>query len=487
VYLANLALQSLASIQGEDPLRHRVFGFAVGGASLQAVDERALASPEPARDATIELDALTLPEGDGDAWRHDLARAVHAVALKDEASRWEGHVAWWRAFWARSHVEVRGGDPDETDRIRQGWQWHRYLVACTGRGAYPVKFNGSIFNVPGVDRHGLGDPETGPDDRRWGCFYWFQNTRHIFWPMLAAGDYELMRPPFEMYRRALPLAEQRTRLYYGHGGAFFPETMTFWGSYRNQSYGWDRDGKPDGLVDSGYIRRYWQGGLELSAMMRAFQAHTADETFARETLLPIADAVVRFYDEHYPRDDRGRVRFYPAQVLESLWDALNPLPEIAGLTHVIQGLLDLPESWTNPEQRTRWQRLLGELPDLPQGSSEDGPVMLSAEAVYSERHNVENAELYAVWPYRLFGVGLPEIDLARRTWRHRAIQSKHHSCWHNDIIWAAHLGLALAIEKTPKLPNFEHAAWGPTRPRIHRVNHSPDRPPQRQPRQRSCD
>ena len=96
------------------------------------------------------------------------------------------------------------------------------------RGAFPVKFNGAIFNFDGrfdpQGQHGAYDA----DFRAWGGAYWFQNTRHVYWPLAAEGDVELMRPLFDMYLAALPLAEQRTKVYFNHQGAYFPETMHFW-------------------------------------------------------------------------------------------------------------------------------------------------------------------------------------------------------------------------------------------------------------------
>ena len=61
-----------------------------------------------------------------------------------------------------------------------------------GRGAQPIKFNGSIFSY--------GKPDD-PDFRRWGGpGFWFMNLRLIYWPMLAAGDFDLMLP----WRTELP-------------------------------------------------------------------------------------------------------------------------------------------------------------------------------------------------------------------------------------------------------------------------------------------
>src|SRR5207244_3690387 len=79
--------------------------------------------------------------------------------------------------------------------VSGGYTLQRFMDGCAGRGAYPIKFNGSIFNT-GAD----GD---GADYRTWGSPYWFQNSRLIYWPMLAAGDFEMMQPFFKMFRDAL--------------------------------------------------------------------------------------------------------------------------------------------------------------------------------------------------------------------------------------------------------------------------------------------
>jgi hypothetical protein len=251
-----------------------------------------------------------------------------------------------------------------------------------------------------------------------------------------------MLPFFKMYRDILPLARERTRKYYGHNGVFFPETMVFWGTYLNLGYGWKRKGKPDGMVGSGYIRRYWQGGLELTAMMLDYYDHTQDADFLKNTLLPIASEVMVFYDEHYKRDATGKIRIYPAQMLESIWDAENPMPEVAGLHYSLPQLLALPQDAVESSVRERWQRMLRELPALPMGKSGDKDILLGAgRLVQTKRHNNENARLYAVWPYKLYGVGLKDLQLARNTWLTRDIKSLKANCWYNDIVWAARLGL----------------------------------------------
>jgi hypothetical protein len=40
--------------------------------------------------------------------------------------------------------------------------------------------------------------------------YWLQNTRLVYWGMLASGDWDMMGPLFRMYRDALPVLEARS-------------------------------------------------------------------------------------------------------------------------------------------------------------------------------------------------------------------------------------------------------------------------------------
>jgi hypothetical protein len=60
---------------------------------------------------------------------------------------------------------------DQAAYVSQMYHLQRFITACAGRGAYPIKFNGSLFTVP------PGPTEQDPDYRRWGPGYWWQTTR----------------------------------------------------------------------------------------------------------------------------------------------------------------------------------------------------------------------------------------------------------------------------------------------------------------------
>ncbi len=331
-------------------------------------------------------------------------------------------------------VAVERAEADEHEVVTRGYVLQRYMTACAGRGAYPIKFNGSIFTV---DVQGKYDP----DYRRWGGAYWFQNTRLPYWPLLASGDHEMMLPLFRMYRNALELARIRTKLYFGHEGACFPETIHFWGTYHNgdMGYGWDREGLGLWPPLNHYIGNYMSGGLELSAMMLDYYHFTGDEGFLRDTMLPLVDDIVRYFAEHYPEDDNGKIRFHPAQALETWWDCVNPLPEVAGLRFVLQQALKLPEGAVGADRKRYWTSVLEKLPPIPT-RTEDGLPMLAPADTFAQLSNVENPELYAIFPYRLYGVGKPDLEVARRAIEHRRF--KGYWGWQQDETQMAFVGMA---------------------------------------------
>lgn len=431
-YAVNMHLQGLdeAMKNNPHPLALRTFGAMVHGEGFAAIGDRMVQSQGEAEGRHLQIVALMQQPSTVGQWQEAIEKLAGELSgVELEVARRE-HERWWEQFWSRSWIFVQGGAEDAVD-VTRGYVLQRFMNAAAGRGPVPIKFNGSLFSV---------GREGDPDYRKWGGpGYWFQNQRLVYWPMLACGDYDLLEPWVQMYRRSLGVQKLRTRKYFGHEGAHYPETITFWGAEISGHYGWtafvDRT-TPE--AESGYVRYYWSGGLELSLILYERWLYTQDEKFAREVLLPVADEVTLFFDLHYPRDEAGKIHFEPSQSLETWHVAVNPLPDIAALKYLLPKLAEMPQSLTNEEQRARWERMMGELPPVPQGVVEGKKVLLPAE-IYSEQKNHENPELYAVFPYRLYGVGKDGLEVARDTFDKR--QYRMSICWFQDEIQMALLGM----------------------------------------------
>src|SRR5690606_27838253 len=141
----------------------------------------------------------------------------------------------------------------------------------------------SIFNVAWNVKHPDGRSETyDADYRRWHCGFWAQNTRLIYWPMLANGRFDLMLPFFDLYRDTLPAARHRARLFLGRegrGGAYFWETLNFWDNLEvvvlpNKNTKW----------------KYYHGALEMLMMAFDYLEFTGNQDFVRTHLRELATA-----------------------------------------------------------------------------------------------------------------------------------------------------------------------------------------------------
>ncbi len=332
------------------------------------------------------------------------------------------HRAWWDGFWNRSWIFVTG-DNDATNLTR-GYVLQRFVTACAGRGAYPIKFNGSLFVVD--------DPahQQNADYRVWGGQYWFQNTRAMYWPRLAAGDFDLMLPMFKMYSQILSNNASQVTAYYHHQGAYFAEAFPSWGGLNY--YG------PE--VPGIYTGHYFSPVLELSMMMLDYYEFTGDTNFLSHYLLPAATAGLTFYDQHFARDAQGKLLLDPVNALETYWKVHDPAPDIAGLQAVLPRMISLTNDTISASNHAVWVRMLGQIPDLPVGRRAGKCTLLPYSGPQTNIvQNVENPELYAIYPFRLYGLGKPDVDLAISTFNERYFTKP--GCWVQDPIQAAMLGL----------------------------------------------
>jgi hypothetical protein len=446
-----------------DPLLHRCFGVTMSGRGLVGSGDHALRSDRASKSFRLKLCALTEQTSSPEMWRTESTKLFDS-APSDGFDR-KLHRQWWQQFWDRSWINISG--TAEARKLSQSYAMQRYMTACAGRGAQPIKFNGSLFTVGRDLPEGKSSTQNNhdPDFRAWGASYWNQNTRLIYWPLIASGDDDLLAPWFNMYVRALPLVKDRTQLYFHHDGGAFIETIYFWGLPNVGDWGWNNAG-PE--LQSSWMRYHVQGGLEVLAQMLDRYDYTQDTDFVRATLLPMADAVVTYYDQHWKRGPDGNILMQPSQSIETYQEtAVNPTPDLAGLMSVLPRLLALPGDLTGGDRQSLWNRVLKDLPPLPMSTTAKGklppfgtgdadgkPVILPAQQ-YDKPKNHENPELYTVFPYRLYGVGKSNLGLARDTFAARLYPFG--KCWGQDGIEAAML---LLTDEAKKVVLEEFTSYG---------------------------
>jgi len=408
------------------------FGATIEGSGLLREDDTTLRSAAPSATRLISIHVLTATTSSAGAFLGRLARQTAETDKVGIHAARSAHEQWWRQFWERSYIFLHGNDS-----ITRGYVLQRFVTACSGRGAYPVKFNGSIFVVdnPGWKVNGHARPMNA-DFRAWGGQYWFQNTRPMYWPCLMAGDFDLMLPFFKFYLHMLPGNSALVQKYYGHDGAYFQETSPFWGGLPFMGPG----------EQALYTHHYFTPVLELSMMMLDYYDYTGDADFARTYLLPIASAGLEFFDRHFPRDSTGHLLLDPDNSIEMFWKVHDPAPDLAGLHAVLSRMLRLPATLAPGALKEKWRRLLSIVPSLPVDSTEGAARLLPYTGPQTAKsHNEENPELYAIYPFRLYGLDKPSLELARHSFDIRKCPQE--GCWSQDPIQAAMLGYTDVAEE----------------------------------------
>jgi hypothetical protein len=408
---------------------------------------------------TYPGDGLRLIVGDRELTAPHVLRAgvAHDIIASYDSSTGEATIYL-------DGVSVAHQPPEVDSIVSRGYILQRYSQACQGRGELPIKFNGGYFTV---EPTAMGRPFNA-DWRAWGDAHWFQNVRHTVHPMLASGDFEMMEPFFHLYEKSRTLAEERSRFYHQSEGAYFPETMTPFGTYAGGDYGWDRKGLQPKDVQCPWWDDAWNQGPELVALMLDRWDYTRDERFLKDRVLPMAESVLKYFDTRFKKDKSGRIVLDPTQVVETYWDGVvNDMPATAGLIAITHRLHDLPESLVPARQRSFFDHMRASCPELPLQQGADGEELAPAQKYDPKTSNVENGQLYAVWPFRVVDLAHPRLMAeARRAYDHRLN--------HLDVGWgydgnvAALLGMTdeaariLLVKCRNSNPAYRWpATWGP--------------------------
>jgi len=376
-------------------------------------------------------------------------KSVGSMSLEQYtlSDAYKKHKKWWADFWNRSYIHITGNDDAFT--VSQGYNLQRFLYACSGRSKSPVHFNGAIFNVDVYEAdcfdedmtrfiYTAGEVGLNADYRRWGGLLWWQNTRLIYWPMIAAGDFEMLMPYFDIHTKVLPDAKRALKDSMGYEDAVvFFELATMDGAIYKTFI--------EDASDANEVSHIYYQIIELALMMIDYCQYSGDMDYLKNEAIPMADAGLRFYDQHFKRDEQNKLRLFPVNACETYWKTTNPTNEIAGIKYIIDRMLALPEEYYTHGQKVRWEKLLNELPEIPLIRTDGGSPYLAPAGEYGETRNYENPELYAVFPFRVYGIGKPDLNIAETTFENRLFTDT--GCWRQGAIHAAYVDVIIHAGK----------------------------------------
>lgn len=490
VFDVSVRQQKMEAVKSEmfDPLKNLTFGGKLVGDHFSPAGNTTgtylstgfkgwtLKSDTPAKEQSIQIYLHTGQYASHADWAFALESLVAEYRETKKPAR-RRTLAWWQRYWERGFVLINPQDSDETSppwQVGRNYQLFRYMLGCNAFGAYPTKFNGGLFTYD-PQFVNLDRPFTA-DFRNWGGgTFTAQNQRLVYFPMLKAGDFEMLKPQLDFYRRTLKNAELRSRVYWGHDGACFTEQIDNFGLPNCSEYGWNRpEGYDPGLMHNAWLEYLWDTSLEFCQIALEWHQFTGADI---AEYIPLIESCLTFFDEHYhylaanrgtkTLDENGHLILYPGSACETYKMAYNATSTIAALKTVTEGLLGLPDDYLDDAQREKWGAFLQRIPPISFRAIEGRPTLAPAK-LWERVNNVEAPQLYPVYPWRIYGIGKADIEVAVNTYRYDpdVQEFMDHISWKQYNIFAACLGLTdeaarLSILKLQDSGRRFPAFWGP--------------------------
>ncbi len=299
----------------------------------------------------------------------------------------------------------------------------------------------------------------------------------------------MIQPAFNLYRDASPIGYLRAKEYWDVDGVIFPEGLN-WYSLVNPGAGF-KDGHPE----MGCLSRHYTSGLDFAYMMVEHCRFSGRDI---TEYLPVIEGQIHWYDQYHRKRNEertgqelsadGKLVIFPSNALEIAERTTDNTDVITGLMALTDGLLALPEGVLDAKKREFYTQFKKRIPAIPIGEV-DGHKVIAIAREYElsgEWYNMELPQLYSVFPFNRYGMGLPDLELARNTWWYGAElpdKQKNYLCWFQCGIDTARLGLTeesrnYCLRKflQPDAPGCLPAAF-PMRFPAFFVNYSFDHPP----------
>lgn len=433
-----------------------------------------LESERPARSFDLSITLSTTRAKPLKAWKMGILKKAE---VSDVEESWDRTKEWWRQYWSRSFIFI---ESDEQNKQAVAWQTgrnyqlFRYMLGCNAYGRYPTKFNGGLFTYDPICVDST-KPFT-PDFRRWGGgTFTQQNQRLVYYPMLKSGDFDMMSAAFDFYLRILKNAELRSEVYWGHQGACFTEQLENFGLPNCSEYGWERPADYDpGMQYNAWLEYQWDTALEFCHMMLKMHQYSGADI---SKYIPFIESCLTFFNAHYQylAEKRGRKTFdgdgdlvlYPGSSAETYKMAYNATTTVVALRSVLKELLALPDSYLTEEEKEKWETMLDRIPPLSFRYFNGHKTIAPAE-LWQRINNTETPQLYPVFPWHVYGIDRPGLQVALNTWKYDtdAINHRGYVGWKQDNIFAACLGLTEEAAKLTFLKLKDSgrrfpAFWGP--------------------------
>ncbi|EXL92303.1 hypothetical protein ACKRZS_006772 [Fusarium odoratissimum] len=440
-----------------------------------------LESKAPSRSVKVTLSMYQAQTKSHDEWYKGLQKVIKSAVKNTQ----DATLAWWHEYWARSYIIINEdqGEKDAGFQVGKNYQIWRYLMGCNAKGDWPTKFNGGLWTFDPIYVN-IWRPYT-PDYRRWGGgTFTAQNQRLLYWPLLRSGDFDVMTQQFDFYKRITPNAVLRGQVYQDIDAAYFLEQIDNTGlsnvfEYNAQWYDDDAntprpDFFPDGELWNVWLNHVQDTANEFADMILQANIYSG---FDVKPYLEFIEYQLAWFDKFYTREMQKRnpwpltgmtgnesLVIYPGSGAETYKESYNPVSTLAGLRQVVKDLLIVDEYAL--QNKTYYTKYLAKIPANTLRQQQGHACIAPAEA-YTRVQNSEVPQLYTVFPWPEYGLGLPNLTHAINTYLYDTETFSFHgnTGWKQDVIWLARMGFTAnatamtedryAPSKVCKFPTFK--------------------------------
>ncbi|EPS30830.1 hypothetical protein PDE_05782 [Penicillium oxalicum 114-2] len=389
----------------------------------------------------------------------DWLKGLQSIIDNALTNTMEDTISWWHRFWDRSYIIINENATmtDPGFQVGKNYQLWRYTMGCNAYGQWPTKFNGGMHTFDPV----FVDPNEHwtPDYRRWGGgTFTAQNQRLLYWPLLRSGDFDVMKAQFEFYRRITGNARLVASHFFNVTAAHFNEQIDNSGlpnvyEYDGNSYRFKQQrpaNYPVGECWSSWLVFLQDTANEFADMILQANLYSG---FDVSPYLDFIESQLAWFDRYYQRNllsmdawslnganGDGQLIIYPASGAETYKNAYNPASTIAGLRKVIKDLLKVDQFKLS--NSTYYESYLKRIPETPL-RVQQGHTTIAPAIAYSRLQNSEIPQLYPVFPWGEFGLGLPNLTIALDTYNYdtETQDFKANVGWKQDVIWMARMGV----------------------------------------------
>ena len=379
-------------------------------------------------------------------WTGGQAMSTATTALGSDAAApltqlQAGHLSFWHDYWSRIGLLQASSSDGSASYFEALRTIYLYLTASDSRGVLP----GS--------QAGLADLFSYlQDNQPWEpAAYWVWNSRMFAYANMTSGAFDMNTPQFNLYQSNVAnMQAWTTSQMAGKSGICVPETMRF-----NGSGGGNGDQSCQQSASPNWNALTISSGTEVSLWIWNQYQMTQDKTFL-STNYPVMSQAATFLLAWTTTGSDGLLHTN-ANAHETQWAVNDPTTDIVAMQALFPAVISAAGLLgTDTALVAQLKDALTKLPDLPRTDPATHSQLLTAsddaagQDVYAisyeptaPKHNSENLDLEAVWPYSLIGDTSPNLALATRTYKSRMFP--HGADWCFDAIQAARLGLGSEV------------------------------------------